>query len=176
MKPKTKTQDFRRFWAMLKLMPGYSEDNREEIKRELISQFTDGKTESLTIMYRRYPGRYIQMIHRMQSETGRRPHFITEADIWRKRVIAAVCGYLDEKGYGYSDENKVVVAKATACRAAGVEASAFNKIPVLKLREIYNAFLKMRKTAGESVKVAEELAASVMQVGIITSNNGGIKS
>lgn len=155
MKPKTKTQDFRRFWAMLKLMPGYSEDNREELKSGLVSQYTDGRTESLTVMYRRYPDRYIQMLHRMQAETGKSTVFTDSGAQWRRRVIAAVCTYLDERGYGYSPEDKVRAAKTTACRAAGVEPGNFNGIPVSRLREIYNAFVRQTKVLRNANEVAE---------------------
>lgn len=151
MKMTTKAPDFRRFWAMLRQMPGYSEENREELKSELVSQYSDGLTESLTIMYRRYPDGYIQMLHRMERETGIAQHFASDARIWRKRVIAVLCGYLDSKGYEY--DNKVQAAKSTACRAAGVGTDEFNRISVTKLRDIYNTFIKLRNKSAEPATV-----------------------
>lgn len=176
MKAKTKTPDFRRFWAMLKQMPGYSEDNRDDLKCELVRQFSDGSTESLSAMYRKCPGRYIEMLHYMQNETRHTPHFLKQEDIWRRRVIASICGYLDVKGYDYKSSEKVKVAKATACRAAGVSSDAFNRIPVLQLREIYNAFRKMSNTFGSAVSEAGNLCHSVCLQVPVTVKHGGTVS
>lgn len=62
----------------------------------------------------------------------------TEAEKWRRRVIAVVCDYLSECGYRYSEP--VEAAKKMACRISGQ--ASFNRIPVDRLRSIYHAFRK----------------------------------
>ena len=55
---------------------------------------------------------------------------LAEADRWRKRVMAAIFSYCRE-------------VKAIACRAAGTK--SFNRIPVDRLRSLYNAFKQRTK-------------------------------
>ena len=64
---------------------------------------------------------------------------LAEADRWRKRVMAAVFGYCQAMDYE-ADVNRV---KAIACRAAGV--TNFNRIPLERLRSLYNAFMQRVK-------------------------------
>ncbi|MDR1543812.1 MAG: hypothetical protein LBS50_05280 [Prevotellaceae bacterium] len=61
------------------------------------------------------------------------------ADLWRKRVIAAIFGY-------YKVENRsatIEMVKGTACKASGYE--NFNKIPLERLKNLYFGFLKKKK-------------------------------
>ena len=63
----------------------------------------------------------------------------SEADRWRKRVMAAIFSYCQEmKREATMDE-----VKAIACRAAGTK--SFNRIPVDRLRSLYNAFKQRTK-------------------------------
>lgn len=57
-----------------------------------------------------------------------------ELNRWRKRLIVAISSYFKAMNY---DAN-IDKIKATACRAAQTE--YFNKIPLDKLRSLYNAF------------------------------------
>lgn len=57
-----------------------------------------------------------------------------ELNTWRKRLIGAIGRYFRAMNYD-ADLEKI---KATACRAA--QAQYFNKIPLDKLRSLYNAF------------------------------------
>lgn len=59
-----------------------------------------------------------------------------EMDVWRKRLMAAIGGWLRLTGKPESDE----YIKGTACRAAG--RSDFNDIPKGQLVSLYNAFLQ----------------------------------
>lgn len=59
---------------------------------------------------------------------------LAELDTWRKRVIAVIFSYCKVIGRP-SDMNYV---KAVACRASGFD--SFNKIPVARLNNLYNAF------------------------------------
>ena len=61
---------------------------------------------------------------------------LAEADRWRKRVMAAIFSYCREM----KREVTVNEVKAIACRAAGTK--SFNRIPVDRLRSLYNAFKK----------------------------------
>ena len=58
----------------------------------------------------------------------------SETDRWRKRVMASVFAYCQAMDYK-ADIDKV---KAIAARAAG--ATSFNRIPLDRLRSLYNAF------------------------------------
>jgi len=57
----------------------------------------------------------------------------------RKRVIAAIGGYLRAAGH----ENNIDIIKAIACRATGIQ--NFNQIPLERLRNLYAAFTKKAK-------------------------------
>lgn len=58
---------------------------------------------------------------------------------WRKRLIAAVGGWLRMTGR----EDNLEVIKGVVCRAAGIE--DFNAIPKSRLISLYNAFLQKQK-------------------------------
>lgn len=72
----------------------------------------------------------------------------SDADKWRKRVLASVYGYLQLTGRAANME----YVKAVACRSAGCQ--RFNEVPVQKLITLYYAFLdkqKVLKRTGELV-------------------------
>ena len=73
----------------------------------------------------------------------------SEADRWRKRVMAAVFGYCQAMDYE-ADVNRV---KAIACRAAG--ATNFNRIPLERLRSLYNAFMQRVKDIEKVGRMAD---------------------
>lgn len=77
-----------------------------------------------------------------------------ENDMWRKRVIAAVFGYLRALGKKGSIEE----AKAIACRAAKTE--EFNRIPKERLKSLYNAFKNRENDLKEIDKMTGELLMS----------------
>ena len=64
---------------------------------------------------------------------------LAEADRWRKRVMAAIFSYCREM----KREVTVDEVKAIACRAAGTK--RFNRIPLDRLRSLYNAFKQRTK-------------------------------
>jgi hypothetical protein len=64
----------------------------------------------------------------------------SDTDKWRKRVIAAVFGWLKLTGRTTTDVGYV---KAIACRSAGYK--LFNEIPKPKLITLYYAFLDKQK-------------------------------
>jgi|BioPla2DNA2_1021312.scaffolds.fasta_scaffold17681_5 hypothetical protein len=75
------------------------------------------------------------------------PTFYVE-DIWRKRVIASIGGYLR----AMEKEENIEMIKAIACRAAQKE--RFNDISLERLKSIYNAFKNRKKDIlfAESIK------------------------
>jgi hypothetical protein len=77
-----------------------------------------------------------------------------ELDRWRKRLMAAVGGWLRTKGGG---ENANYI-KAIACRAADKE--RFNDIPLSTLRNLYYEFRNKQKTA-RRVEVVEFMTVGV---------------
>jgi hypothetical protein len=62
---------------------------------------------------------------------------LAQTDRWRKRLLAAVFGWLNKMG---KHEATPELVKAIACRAAGVD--RYNQIPVERLRSLYYAFGK----------------------------------
>ena len=74
-------------------------------------------------------------------------------DLYRKRVMAAIGGYLRAVGkQGGSD-----VIKAIACRATGYE--SFNRIPADRLRNLYNAFTKKQKDFAAVEEIHKRITA-----------------
>lgn len=61
---KARTNRYSRFWALLSKMPC---PDRDGLKRQLVSVFTGGRTDSLREMT---PGEYDSMIREMERHTG----------------------------------------------------------------------------------------------------------
>ena len=80
----------------------------------------------------------------------------SEADSLRKRVIAAIGGWLRLVG----KEENIEVIKGIACRATGYD--NFNKIPIERLRNIYNAFLKKQRDHKAAMAIADECFVNVL--------------
>lgn len=135
----TKTNSFKEFYMILKTMPGYSEENAAEIKEQIVSSFTEDKTTSLREMSVCYPADYSQMMHELRKKSQRAQGYGSESEKWRRRVIAAICSYLDRRGQKFdSPKKKIAYAVSTACRAAGEK--NFNRISVSALQRVYNTF------------------------------------
>lgn len=78
----------------------------------------------------------------------------SKLEVMRKRVIAAVCEFLegnDAKFGAMNRAGRLARAKAVAARAA--QAQDFNKISEARLRGIYNAFKKMNEASRQAVEV-----------------------
>ncbi|MDR1681896.1 MAG: regulatory protein GemA [Candidatus Symbiothrix sp.] len=71
-------------------------------------------------------------------ERQARPELAVQ-DKWRKRLMKSIGVWMENMGR----ESNAKLIKATACRAAGVD--DFNRIPVERLRSLYNAFNKKNK-------------------------------
>lgn len=77
-----------------------------------------------------------------------------KANLWRKRVMGAIGGYLDATGDN-SNANKII---AIACRASRYD--NFNAIPVDQLRSVYNAF----KNRTKAIKAVETMDVNLDSV------------
>ena len=80
------------------------------------------------------------------------------ADQWRKRLIAAVNGYLRAMG---KPGGNIAEIKAVACRAA--QTDNFNRIPLERLKSLYNAFKNREK---DLIKIDELTADLLLKSGI----------
>ena len=130
------------FWALLRETEGYNEAYKEVIKASFVSEASGGKTDSLSESYRKYPAAYSQMIERMKGNFyKRRARYEASRERAAKRVIAAICQWLDQQGYIFrSREEKIRYVLSIACRAANC--GNFNAIPESKLTAIYNLFCR----------------------------------
>lgn len=130
------------FWVLLRETEGYNEAYKEVIKAGFVSEASGGKTDSLSELYRKYPAAYSRMIERMKGDFyQRQARYEAGRDRAAKRVIAAICQWLDRQGYRFhSREEKIRYVLSVACRAANC--GNFNAIPESRLTAIYNLFCK----------------------------------
>ncbi len=130
------------FWSLIRDVPGYQEQYKDVIKEGLVSQYSGGQTCSLTEMYRKYPDRYSLMIEAMKGDSRQRQsRYDEDRDKAAKRVIAAICGWIDKLGYKFdTPTEKIRYAMAVACRAASC--GNFNAIPESRLTAIYSLYCK----------------------------------
>ena len=130
------------FWSLLKETPGYQEAYKEVIKEGIVHEYSGGRTTSLSEMYRKYPAEYSKMVEAMKGDYyDRAARYEAGRDRAAKRVIAAICQWLDRQGYRFgSRDEKVRYCLAVACRAANCP--DFNRIPESRLTAIYNLFCR----------------------------------
>lgn len=130
------------FWALLRETKGYIEAHKELIKEGIVHQYSGGRTTSLSEMYRKYPAAYSRMIEEMKGDFYKRQaRYEAGRDRAAKRVIAAICQWLDKQGYIFrSREEKIRYVLSVACRAANC--GNFNAISESRLTAIYNLFCR----------------------------------
>ena len=124
-----RTLNYKKFYALLRQLQGAD-------KEELVLQFTDGRTDSLSAMR---PDEYYAMVGSMEATARGDGPRLAALDKARKRLIACIGGYLT----AMKRENNIALIKSLACRAAEYE--RFNDIPLDRLASLYNAFLKRQK-------------------------------
>ena len=137
------------FWALLKETPGYDPRYKEVIKEGLVYEHSGGRTTSLSEMYTKFPAQYSRMIDAMKPKgEAKQMAYEYRRDRSAKRVIAAICTYVDKLGYTFeSRECKLRYVMGIACRAANC--SNFNAIPDDKLSAIYNLDCKRNRVSIE---------------------------
>ena len=137
------------FWALLKETPGYDPRYKEVIKEGLVYEHSGGRTTSLSEMYTKFPAQYSRMIDAMKPKGEKKLMAYEERrDLSAKRVIAAICQWVDKLGYKFRDDrHKLMYVKGIACRAANC--GNFNAIPDDKLTAIYNLYCKRNRVSIE---------------------------
>lgn len=132
------------FFGYVKSLEGYNKDYAKVIREGIILEYSEGKTESLKVMYESYPFLYNRMRRKLTDSAK------DELDMARKRVIAVLFSWLGYKKYRANME----YVKKIACNASGSE--RFNAIPLLKLRQLYRIFGDMKS------KEADEWVSAVL--------------
>lgn len=150
---KTKNKSHGLFFSLLKNIPGYDSQYRDVIKEGIVSEYSKGKTESLSVMYEKYPKEYAHMIDCLKgNKYDKADRYDRLLDLARKRVLAAICGWLDRQGYQFADKPaKLSYAISIACRASNC--SNFNLIAESKLTEVYSLFCKKNLVNEEYQKI-----------------------
>lgn len=107
----------------------------DDLRSELAFQFSTCRTTHISELKSNEASELISKLKQTQSATNQ------TLDVWRKRLMGAIGGYLDAHHY----TNNAETIKAIACRAAQVD--DFNKIPADRLRSLYNAFKNRERDA-----------------------------
>ena len=106
------------FWTLLKEVPGYDPGYKDVIKEGLVHQYSGGRTQSLSEMYSKYPCEYSLMIEAMKgTPQQKKTRYEDSLDKMKKRVIAAICQYVDKLGYTFPTKaDKVRYVITLPCR------------------------------------------------------------
>lgn len=121
------------FFAYLKTVDGWGQGYDEVIKGGIISNYSDGKTESLKELFEKYPTQYKKM-HAELSPRTQKQQADDRLDKARKKLIAAIFSNLEERGY----KPTMDYVKSVACKGAKV--TRFNDIALPTLKDLYNRF------------------------------------
>lgn len=113
----------------------------DEDRANLVFSWTSGRTTSARELS---PSEISQIVEKLQNSEK------DSADIWRKRVMAAIYGFLQKM----NKEANPDLVKGIACRAAKV--TDFNKIPTQRLVSLYTAFTNMQKDMNFAKKMVSE--------------------
>ena len=144
-KTNTKQQNktFGTFYKYLQGLENYNKDYAEDLKESIVLEFSKGKTTSLKTIHEDYPYEYFKMMEWMKNQ--QKPSaYSNEGEKWRRRVLAAICSYLDASGRRFDEKSKKIsYAMTIACRSANRK--SFNKISVTALRKVYYTFGGMKK-------------------------------
>lgn len=141
------------FFSLLKNVPGYDPQYRDVIKEGIVSQYTKGKTESLSVMYERFPREYSKMINEMKGDSRQKEERRqSELEIARCRVLAAGYEWLEKSGYKPTrGQTKADYIKGAACRACNC--SNFNLIDLPSLQKYYGWLCKQNRVSPTSLQV-----------------------
>jgi hypothetical protein len=137
------TRNYKKFYSLLKQLPGAE-------KEALVMQFTDNRTDSLAAMHTH---EFQLMLAMLEGKVKTQHVRGDEFDLWRKRVMASIGGWLryltsnpspQGEGSTTAQDNSERI-KAIAGRAASRK--AFNDITLSELRAIYYEFINKQKVA-----------------------------
>lgn len=157
----TKNKTHGLFYSLIRQLPDYRKEYADAIKEGLVGDASCGRTESLTVLYDEYPAQYAEMIEGLKVLVKKANYDLrkgnyqdAECDKWRKRCIAAVCGWLDlRKAHFEKREDKVSYAIGCICRAASC--NDVNLITVERLTDIYNEYLRKQKTVANGEVITD---------------------
>src|SRR5574344_2138862 len=78
--------NFARFYALIKGLKGAAYDDQEEFKKDIVSRYTDGRTDDLKLMHK---GEYDRMCNDIDKLSGRTKVSITGYELrrWRSTVL-----------------------------------------------------------------------------------------
>lgn len=112
----------------------------DDDRAQLVCSWTKGRTTSARELR---PEEMQDIVDKLQNADQNNP------DVWRKRVMAAIYGFLSKMNKEATPE----LVKGIACRAAKVQ--DFNKIPTQRLVSLYTAFTNMQKDLNFAKKMVE---------------------
>ena len=119
------------FFASMRNVQG--NEDRDEVRKAIIFQYSDGKTDSLVELYTKFPSAYVQM--RNDLTRKKQMTFDPVLDKARKRVLKVFHVNLERRGY---KEKSNEFVKSMICRATKYK--RFNQIPLNTLQAIYREF------------------------------------
>lgn len=117
---------------------GDSDEERTEIRRIVVHEYSDGKTQSLADLYKRFPKEYFKMKEKItaQCEANKDPLHMP-----RRQLMAAIYELLkSQQKQKPADQQKPIskeYVKKIACAAARVD--CFNDIPLTLLTQLYRS-------------------------------------
>lgn len=115
----------------------------EDMRHDFISDYTDGRTDSLKELGYIEAQDMIRYLKELNSMPQTRK-YKSELDRYRKGVIKAISRYFESRG---KTDISMDYIKSTAVRAAGIVPTGmvshdFNRIPEATLTRIYNEFCR----------------------------------
>lgn len=119
-------------WLFAHLRAAHGYDNIDEARKALVFDYSDGKTDSLSELFEKYPTRYRKMRADLSAKSK---GFDPQYNQARKRVLKVF--YVNLERNGYKNANNEYV-KAMICRATKYD--RFNDIPLDTLKIIYRKF------------------------------------
>ena len=147
---KQEVKNFKKFYSLLKMMPGVDDD----MKERLVWKFTDYRTNSLREMKKVEYGRMLEYMENMSGgvkvERKRKGYFDDDAKMWRKRAIASVFGFYKK----INEEVSMEYVKGIICRAGS--ATDMNHIAPAKMREIYNSWVAKQRVRQNVDQVVDD--------------------
>jgi hypothetical protein len=119
------TISHRKFWGLLKKQSGYNEDYKEEIKASWVKAYSEGKTTSLTILYKTKKRQYNKMLKDMEGmpDLDRRDRMNRQ----RRKLLALVYEFCKHKNLNCTKEQALLIANK-ACSVKSLNRASEQKL------------------------------------------------
>jgi hypothetical protein len=142
-----------KIYALLKQVGAEKED-----KEILVYNASGGKTISLSELHKTNWVAYNKLVKQLEDmvttqEKTATTQISAAADMWRKRVIAAVSAWLTATGVEPAD--RLLYIKEIVCRTSSKPKDYFNKLTISQLRTAYNSFIKQTKHYEKTSKATD---------------------